>query len=158
MAKLSARMQRALDSECADDLNEIILAKRKPDFDALRRQVATEAGVDPIHRTRAIYALGRWGNDVVVDDILRVLPELDESGLLTAIDSLGRLGSQKALQGILVYADGPSPHVRKFVIHALGRFEVQDAKAKLREINEKDPDQQLRTLALKYIDQKPKKG
>lgn len=158
MAKLSARMQRALDSDCADDLNEIILAKRKADFDGLRKLISTEPDVEPRYRTLAIYALGRWGNQAVVDDILQVLPQLDETGVLTAMDSLGRLGSQKALQGILEHADDPSPQVRKFAIRALGRFETQDAREKLREINVKDPDQRLRDLARKYIEREQKSG
>jgi HEAT repeat protein len=158
MAKLSARMQRALDSDCADDLNEIILAKRKADFDGLRRLISTEADVEPRYRTLAIYALGRWGNEAVVDDILQVLPDLDDTGMLTAMDSLGRLGSQKALQGVLEHADDPSPQVRKFAIRALGRFELPAARVKLMEINEKDSDQQLRDLARKYIDREQKSG
>ena len=153
MAKLSARIQRALDSDCAEDLSEIVDAKRKADFDALRRLISSDTEVDPAYRTRAIYALGRWGDDAVVDDIVQVLPELDETGLVTAMDSLGRLGTPKALEGVLEHAEDTSPNVRKFAIHALGRFNTQTARAKLRDINEKDPDQQLRELARKYIDQ-----
>ena len=156
MAGLSAKLQRALDSDCADDLNEIIQANQKTDFDQLRQLISTSPDVDTHYRTRAIYALGRWGDDTVVDDIIQVMPFLDELGQLTAIESLGRLGSDTALQEISKHADDPSPHVRKFTIHALGSYDTQEAKAKLIEIREKDPDQQLRALATEYIDQKQK--
>ena len=67
------------------------------------------------------------------------------------MDSLGRLGSNQALQAIINYSDDPSSHVRKFAIHALGRFQLPEAKAKLIEIREKDPDEHLRNLASDYI-------
>ncbi len=152
MAKISARLQKALDSDCADDINQIIEANRKTDFDRLRQLVSPSPDVEPRHRTRAIYALGRWGDDTVVADIVQAMPVLDELGRLTAIDSLGRLESDAALQEIIKHTDDPSFHVRKFTIHALGRYDVQEAKAKLIEIREKDPDPQLRTLAADYLD------
>ena len=151
MDKLPKRLQIALESDCAEELNEIIRAHRKADFELLRQLLSTNSQVDPRYRTRAIYALGRWGNERAVGDILQVMPVLDERGRIAAMDSLGRLGSNQALQAIINYSDDPSSHVRKFAIHALGRFQLPEAKAKLIEIREKDPDEHLRNLASDYI-------
>ena len=153
MAKLSTRLKRALESDCAEDLGAIIQAKRKTDFDGLRQLVSSEPSVDAISRKKAIYALGRWGDTKVVADILRVMPDLDESGLLTAIDALGRLGTSAALDGVLPHVDNPSFNVRKFAVRALGRFDAPEAQAKLAKVQQKDPDELLRNLARKYVDQ-----
>jgi HEAT repeat protein len=152
MANLPSRLRNALESDCASVMGEIIQEKRQADFDKLKELVSTGPEVDPKHRTRAIYALGRWGDTAVVDDIIQVMPVLDEMGRITAIDSLGRLGADKALGPILEQADDPSLQVRKFVIHALGRYKVAEARAKLVEMRENDPDQILRDLAAKYVD------
>lgn len=152
MDETPVSLQRALESDCAETLSELIQAHRAADFDRLRQMLAPGTDVNPRHRQRAIYALGRWGDARAVGDILQVLPRLDEPGRLTAIDALGRLGSAEALPTILEHSDDPSPHVRKFVIHALGRFNLPDARAKLTEISEKDPDPALRKLAREYLD------
>lgn len=152
MVRLSATLQRALESDCADDLGEIIKAKREADFEKLREIVSSESTIDRVARTRAIYALGRWGDRKAVPDILKVMPNLDESGLLTAVDALGRLGAPAALQGILEYADNQSPDVRKFVVRALGRFDEPEAQAKLMEIHQRDQVEHIRILARKYVD------
>jgi HEAT repeat protein len=152
MVNLPSRLKSALESDCASELNEVLQEKRQADLEKLIELVSTSPEVNPKHRTRAIYALGRWGNTAAVDKIIQVMPVLDEIGRITAIDSLGRLGSHKALQPIFEQSDDPSMHVRKFVIHALGRYKLAEARAKLVEMRENDPDPILRTLAAEYLD------
>lgn len=151
MVTLPPRLRIALESDCAGELSEIIQDKRPTDFAKLNELVSTDPEVDPKHRTRAIYALGRWGDTTVVDKIIEVMPLLDEMGRITAIDSLGRLGANNALQPILEHSNDPSLHVRKFVIHALGRYNLSQSRAKLIEMRESDPEQVLRDLAAKYV-------
>jgi HEAT repeat protein len=151
MDKLPKRLQIALESDCAEELNEVIRAHQEADFERLRQLLTSKPQVDPRLRNRAMYALGRWGDARAVGDILQVMPDLDERGRIAAMDSLGRLGSNQALQAIMMHSDDPSPHVRKFAIHALGRFQLPEARAKLIEIRDKDPDEHLRNLATDYI-------
>jgi HEAT repeat protein len=153
MVNLPSRLRIALEADCASALNEVIQENRPADLEKLKELVSTSPEVDPKHRTRAIYALGRWGDTTAVDRIIQVMPVLDEMGRITAIDSLGRLGADKALRPIFEQSDDPSMHVRKFVIHALGRYKLPEARAKLVEMRENDPDPILRTLAAEYLDQ-----
>ena len=151
MPDVSTRLQSVLESECADDLAQIIRAKKKADFEELRKFLLPGPLAHPKLRTRAIFALGRWGDSKVVPDIRRVILDLDDAGLLAAIDALGRLATPTALKEVLKYADHSSPAIRKFVVHALGRFDRAEAQAKLNEIQMRDPVEHLRDLAVKYI-------
>ena len=157
MAKIAKRLQRALESECADDIWTIIDEGRKEDLADLRKVVEPSSGAASLERTRAIYALGRLGDGKSVATIEKVLPELPKEALATAIDALGRLGEASALKSILAYADDPSPDVRKFATIALGRFDASKAQQKLEDIHANDPVEYLRNLALKYIDRRKRR-
>lgn len=152
MAEAADRLDRALRSDCAEDLCHVIEDHTTEDFAALRKLLAKDADVEPIIRTRAIYALGRWHDTKAVADITRVLPDLDKAQLPTVIDALGRLGGANALKVILAHADDPSPDVRKFAITALGRFDSAEAQAKLADIQASDDVEYLRNMALKHLD------
>lgn len=152
MAEAADKLDRALRSDCAEDLCHVIADHNAKDFAALRKLLAKDADVEPVMRTRAIYALGRWQDTKAVADITRVLPDLDAAQLPTVIDALGRLGGANALKAILAHADDPSPDVRKFAVIALGRFDTAEAQAKLADIQAGDDVGYLRDLALKHID------
>jgi HEAT repeat protein len=79
------------------------------------------------------------------------MADLDEPGLLTAVDALGRLGTKDGLEAVLEYTDDDSPQVRKFAIRALGRYDEPEAQIKLQEIQKLDKEVHLRNLALKYL-------
>jgi HEAT repeat protein len=55
------------------DLDAIIARRHPHDFEALRRLLTTDPAVNRLHRARAVYALGRWGDPSVVEDIPALL-------------------------------------------------------------------------------------
>jgi HEAT repeat protein len=150
---LPPELVRALESDDSGSLDEIIRARRQEHFDALQR-LATSAAASPEHRTKALYALGRWGDPRAVPDIERVLPSLEENGRIAAIDALGRLGSEDAIETIGKYRKDSSPHVRKFVVRALARIGGARSQAELRTIAADDPEEWIRTLARTETDRK----
>ncbi|RCV64290.1 HEAT repeat [Methanophagales archaeon] len=151
MTKISKELLGALESDSAHDLEHVLKEKKKGDFEALQSFLSLDPSINPKHRAKAIYALGRWGDPAPVADIRRILPRLDEAGRISAIDALGRLGTNEALAGVLEYVNDPSPHVRKFVAHALGKINTSEARAKLKEIEAKDQVDYIRAIASKYL-------
>jgi len=151
MPKISEKLLRALESDDACELGRVIKERKQEDFEALQPLLSLDPSINPEHRAKAIYALGRWGNPTAVVAIRNILPRLDEAGRISAIDALGMLGTKEALEDILDYVNDPSPHVRKFVTRALGRINTPKAQAKLKEIAAKDSVDYIRALASKYI-------
>lgn len=151
MPKISEKLLRALESDEACEIGLIVKERKKEDFDALLTLLSIDPLINPKHRAKAIYALGRWGDPAAVVAIRKILPHLDEAGRIGAIDALGRLGTKKALEGILKYLNDPSPHVRKFVTRALGRINTREARAKLRDIAAKDSVDYVRALASRQL-------
>lgn len=152
MVRASQTLLRALESDCATDLEYVIREKKQEDFEVLQGFLSLDRSIRSEYRTRALYALGRWGDSVVVDNIRRILPNLDEAGRISAIDALGRLGTRTALECILDRANDPSPQVRKVVVYALGKSNALEARVKLREIAARDPIDYVRERASKYIE------
>jgi len=148
---LPAELEAALRSFEAGALDRVIERKRPEDFEALIRLLAREKRARRDYRQRAIYALGRWGDTGVVPDIVGLLPELEESHRITAIEALGRLGTRTARDAVEKYADDPSPHVRKFVVEALSRIGDAVAEKRLQRMAERDPADWVRELARRKI-------
>ena len=151
MAEVSKELMEAFESDDAGGLCRLIKERRPQDFEALQHFLSVDPSVNPQHRRKALYALGRWGDPTVVTAIRAILPHLDEAGRISAVDALGRLGTEEALVGVLQYVNDTSLRVRKFVTHALGRINTPEAKAKLKEIEAKDAVGYIRTLASKYL-------
>ena len=151
MAEVTETLTRALESECARDMCEVIAKRASSDFAQLREVVANDKAPAQ-ERIKAIYALGRWGDTKAVADIAKAMPKLDELGTITAIDALGRLGSPAALKAVLRHTKAPSPELRKFVIRALGRFTGAEAQRTLQEMHKAEQVPHLRNLALKYVE------
>jgi HEAT repeat protein len=151
MPNISEKLLRALESDDACELGHVIKERKQEDFDALLALLSPDPLINPKHRSKALYALGRWGNPTVEVAIHRILPLLNEAERISAIDALGRLGTKEALEDILNYVNDTSPHVRKFVTHALGRINTPEAQSKLKEIAAKDSVNYIRTIAAKYI-------
>jgi HEAT repeat protein len=152
MATISKKLLATLESACATDLEQVIEDRKQEDFEALQSLLSLDSSVKPEHRTKALYALGRWGDPTPVPEIRNILPYIDEIGRISAIDALGRLGTEEALTGVLEYVNDPSPHVRKFVAHALGRMNTPEAWAKLKEIETTDPLDFVREQASKILE------
>lgn len=151
MVNASEKLLRALNSDCADSLSQIIAEKQQEDFEALQELLSPEPSVNREQCVKAIYALGRWGNTSVVGDICHLLPNLDESGRISAVDSLGRLGTEEALAGILDCVNDTSPQVRKFVVRALGKIDNAASRAKLQEVAAQESVNYIREQAARYL-------
>jgi HEAT repeat protein len=141
----------ALEADDAEPLDQLIRSGRPEIFATLRELATTFQVVNPMYRTRALYALGRLADQEVVPEIVDVLPRLDEPGRIAAIDALGRLQAAEGFDAIRSYADDPSPHVRKFVVEALARFQTPASTGTLRAMSESDPIDWVRTRAMSAL-------
>jgi len=148
--RLSPELEAALQAEEAGALNEIVRARR-PEHLAQLRELAADETSPPLYRSRAIYAVGRWGDPVAVADIVRGLPTLTEQGRLSALDALGRLATPEAEKVLADYAADASPQVRKLVVQGLVRTKGAAAQSTLRAIAERDPESWLRELASRHV-------
>jgi HEAT repeat protein len=149
---ISQTLRKALDSEESGELDAIIQDRDPSDLEELRRLVSTDPDTDPTDRTKAIYALGRWEDEPSVPRIANVLSKLDEVGTITAVDSLGRIGTPEAINAVTALADDDSPHVRKFVAEALGKSSQPEAQQKLIEMEANDPAEFVRDKARGFIE------
>jgi HEAT repeat protein len=147
----------ALRAEESGVLDAIIAARRPEDLEALRAVARNdEADFESRDQRKALYALGRWGDPALADDIAQVLPRLDPSTRIAAIDALGRLGDAETVPIVMAYADDESPQVRKFVVQALGRIATPGARNELRRIRgAKSEEAWIRELASRVIDAPP---
>ncbi|WP_084112912.1 HEAT repeat domain-containing protein [Belnapia moabensis] len=151
MSDLPARVTKALNSDCAADLEEILYERRADDFVLVQGFIASERKAGFEHRARAIYLLGRWGDPAAVPTILNILPQLDDRGRIAAIDALGRFGTQEAVAAVIENSRHPSPQIRKIAVHVLGRFDSGEAKERLRETERTDSNALIRKLASKAL-------
>jgi HEAT repeat protein len=149
---ISQRLRKALDSEESGELDAIVQERDPSDLEELRRLVSTDPNIDSSDRTKAIYALGRWDDEPSVSRIVNVLPELDEVGTITAVDSLGRIGTTEAINAVTALADDDSPHVRKFVVEALAKSSSPEAQQKLVDMEANDPAEFVRGRARRLIE------
>jgi HEAT repeat protein len=149
---LSDELETALASDEVGELDEIIRGHRPEHFQNLKKLVLADPAVKREYRKRALYALGRWGDRSIVPEIARVLPDLDETERITAIDTFGRLGTRQAFEAVIGYVRDPSPQIRKFVVHALGRIGSREAYEKLRTIANEDPEKWIQELAARRIE------
>lgn len=147
MTGITHELLAALEADQSCELDEIIARRRPEDLEALRGLLRPDPSINPLHRARAVYAVGRWGDPAVVDELRALLPELDHAGRIGAIDALGRLGTDDALDAVLAYSDDTSLPVRKFVTKALGRIATPRAHAELRDLASNDPSDYIRSLA-----------
>lgn len=151
MTSISEELLKALESDDACDIGQIIKSRKQKDFEALQSLLSLDPSIKPEHRTKALYAIGRWSDPSPIAAIRGILPHLDEPGRISAIDTLGRLGTKEALSSIIGCINDPSPQVRKIVVSALGRINMPEARAKLKEIAAKDSVDYIRAHASKYL-------
>ena len=144
--EVSPELGAALRSEESGALTARIRAGDPKDLESLRALVRdrnTETGV----RRKALWALGMWGSPRAVPDIEAALEGLRADEIIAAVDALGRIGTERALNAVVAYANDPSDQVRKFVALALSRMRLPRAKAKLAEMASEDPQVWIRKLA-----------
>ncbi len=152
MAELPEDLRQALEADDAQELGELLRRRRQEDFEALRTLLTTDPSVPPDHRTKALYALGQWGDPTIVPTITRILPQLDERGRMSALSALGHLGTPEAVAAIIEHVNEPSPQVRKIAILALSRSAAPEAREKLREIATNEPVEWVRDVAARQIE------
>ena len=150
MKDFSIELNNTLEPDSAYSMAQLMEAKRSQDFSDLLNVLKREPD-GSYARVKALYALGRWGDDKATPSILDIIPSLNELERVTAVDALGRLGSAKALGGVLELTEDPSPHVRKFVVRALSRFKKPQAEKALKAIERSDGETFVREYAKKYI-------
>ena len=138
----------ALESDDAGPLDAIIRARRAEDLAQFRRLLSRD-DTPEMYRIRAMYALARWGDPSVVPEIEHAIPKVGERGRIAAIDAMGRLRSEQAIDTIAAFRNDPSPHMRKTVARALSRIGGPRAQQELRVIAEKDPVEWVRNVAKK---------
>ena len=147
MPDLPEELRRALEAEESGELVRLVSRKRPEDFAALRSLLSLDPSIPSDFRTKALFALGRWGDPSVIPEIVRVLLRLSERERISAITALGHLGRPEAAPAILEFADDPSPQVRKAATVALRRTGTPEAVAKLKQIAANDPLPWIRDLA-----------
>ncbi len=152
MAALPEELRQALEADDAEELNRLLRRRRPEDFEALQTLLRPDQSIPSHHRTKALYALGLWGDPSVVPTITRLLPDLDERGRMSALSALGRLGTPDAVATIVAHLDEPSPQVRKIAVLALSRNDTPDARRRLREIATNDPVDWVREVASRRLE------
>lgn len=149
MIQIPDELRMALESDDGESLSEIVERKRPRDFDALRELLSLDPSIPPQYRTKALAALGRWGDPAIVPTIRDLLPELSERERISAIDALGWVGTREALTVVSEYTSDPSPQVRKFVAMALRRIDTREARSALKKMAAEDPEDWVRAVASK---------
>jgi HEAT repeat protein len=151
MAELPNEVFEALEADDAEELNALMKRRRPTHFRALQSLLTTDPSVPSHHRTKALHALGRWGDPVVVPAIIDLLPHLDDRERMSALNALGHLGTPEAVTAVIKHAEDASPQVRKMAVLALRRAATPVARDKLRELSTEDPVDWIRDLAAREI-------
>jgi HEAT repeat protein len=152
MTSANEALLRALESDCAHNLQSVLSRRRTQDYQALLHMVSPDVVIAPRHRAQAIYVLGRWGDPVAAAPIRQILPQLDEGGRANAADALGRLGTPVGLDGVRDCLNDPSSHVRKYATRALGRIGGGQARELLRTVAAQDQIDHIRRMASRILD------
>jgi HEAT repeat protein len=128
-------LRLALEADDRDRLDRVIAAGGEDDFETLRALIVDRATPSTFRR-KALYAMGRWPakEEAAIATIGSALPRLDEVERMGAINSLGRIGTEQALDVVLPYAQDPAPDVRRQVAKALDRIGTPRAAAALRDL------------------------
>lgn len=145
-------LELALEADDRDRLQRIIIEARAADF-ALLQALVEDADTPPIYRRKAMYALGRWPdrNAAAVATIAAALPHLNELERMTAVDTLGRIGTNAALNMVLDCVVDDDADVRRQVVKALGRIGTTPAIMALKHIAATDRADDVRILALETV-------
>jgi HEAT repeat protein len=155
MSKMSAELSRAMESDCATGVEEVVAARRPEDLTALRALLRADADVPPSFRQNAIHILGRWGDADSAPAIRSLLPTLDERERINAVDALGRLDSPEAEAAVMDLAGDESPDVRRFAAYALSNVTTDPARGLLRDMLSTDPEQSVRDAAERSLRRRP---
>jgi len=149
MTSMSPELLRAMESNCATGVEEVVAARRPEDLTALRTLLRADAELrhPAAFRQNAIHILGRWGDSESAAAIRSLLPTFNERERINAVDALGRLDSPDAEAAVLELAGDNSPDVRRFAAYALYNLATEASLGRLRDMQRTDPEQFVRTAA-----------
>jgi HEAT repeat protein len=147
MTSMSAELRRAMESDCATGVEEVVAARRPEDLAELRALLRADADVPPSLRQNAIHILGRWGDSESAAAIRALLPTFDERERINAVDALRQLDAPDAEEAVLDLAGDDSPDVRRFAAYALSSLPTEAARGRLRDMQRTDPEQFVRAAA-----------
>lgn len=155
MIQLSDELLEVLAADDAEDFMRLLKRRRQRDIRALQGLVTVDPAVPPHYRTKALFALGWWGDPSSVPMIREILPQLDERGRVSAISALGHIGSPDAVTEIAEHLTERSDQVRAAVISALSTAGTPEAREKLAEVASTDPVPWVRELAARKLEGSP---
>jgi HEAT repeat protein len=147
MTGMSPELRRAIESECATGVEEVVEARRPDDLAALRALLRADADVPPSFRQHAIHLLGRWGDSESAAAIRSLLPTFDERERINAVAALGQLDSPDAEAAVMDLSGDDSPDVRRFAAYALSNLATEAARDRLRDLQSTDPERFVRAAA-----------
>lgn len=152
MAELREELQLALEADDRERLEILIDEGNREDFEALKTLVEDEQ-TSSTFRRKAMYALGKWPDrqEEAVELIQRTLPTMDELETITAVSTLGRIGTPRARDVVLEFRDAEEPDVRRQVVNALGRIGTDEALEALRSMVDREEVEPIRRLGRKKL-------
>ena len=139
----SEELRNALTSDCAHSMEPLLEKKQSSDFDELLNLVSFGSE----NRRRALFLLGVWEDSRAITPITKVLPELAEVEQMAAINALGRIGTDEAIENLAQFAKSESVDVKRITLQALGRVNTDRARNILEEVTATDPDQFVKEYA-----------
>ena len=148
MKNISNEVSKALESECAHSMEQLLENKISQNFTDLTEVLSSDTANND-DKAKALYALGRWGDKAAVAAIIKSLPKLDEIGRVSAVDALGRLDSEESFAAIEKLSTDNSPYVRKFTAQTLLRSKKAKAAKILKSMKAKETVEFVR----RHIDQ-----
>jgi HEAT repeat protein len=151
MTDMSPELLRAMESDCATGVEEVVAVRRPDDLEALRSLLRRDRDVPRSSRQNAIQILGRWGDAESAAAIRALLPTFDERERINAVDALGRLASPDAEAAVLQAAADDSPDVRRFAAYALANLPTDAARDRLLEMERADPERIVRAAAERVL-------
>lgn len=160
MIEIPEYLELALAADDRDRLQRII-ERAAPDDFALLQALVADDDTPPNYRRKAMFALGQWPgrNDEAVATIAAALPELTELERITAVDALGRIGTEAALDVVLNCVEDDEPDVRRQVVKALDEIGSGRAVAALDRIAASENVDYVRALAEEKVqDARRRKG
>jgi HEAT repeat protein len=139
MAEVREQLQAALSSFCGQATEEFLQSAESADFEAIISHVAVFSSIRSDIRTKILHLLGRWSDPRAVEELIGLLPSLEGTDLLNAIDALARKKTSAAHAAIAQYQEHQDAEVRRAVARALAKIGSASALIELRELAAAEP-------------------
>lgn len=140
-------LRKALEAFESGLLLDIVKDQNPENYEGLKAIIADKDKYDKSYVQKALFALGRWQDPEIVQEIEQLLPELNEVQRVTAIHALGDIGSDQSLEILTRYFDDSSAQVRSALIDALSSYKNSGAQQLIKKLSANDSEEWLRTKA-----------